>query len=81
MPLPDPALARRAIIDSLFVSERVFARLGRAGAAAMARARLMDALDRPLVDDPLLAARAMQAMQMARDCGRAFAEAERGARR
>lgn len=70
-------LQRRAIADGLFVAERIFARLGREGAASMARAQLMDLLDRPLVDTRATASRVVRAMQLARDAGRAFRDAER----
>lgn len=66
----------RAIADSLFVSSRIFARLGREGAAAMARGELMDLLDRPRVAGNVQTARALRALELARDAGRAFARAE-----
>ncbi|MES2494604.1 MAG: hypothetical protein V4618_00690 [Pseudomonadota bacterium] len=69
-------LARRAIADNLFVAARIFTRLGRDGAAAMARGQLMDLLDRPLASAEVNAARATRALELTRDAGRAFARSE-----
>ena len=69
------ALRRRAIMDSLFVSARIFTRLGRDGAATMAEQRLMDMLDRPRCDRIALDRQAVIALEMARDAGRAFVHA------
>lgn len=78
MTAPDPAaLQRRAMVDSLFVSARIFSRLGRDGAADMARGQLMELLDRPLVSPGAVRARAINALELTRDAGRAFALAER----
>lgn len=76
MTAPTGNLVRRAIADNLFVSARIFARLGREGAAAMARNELMDLLDRPLASDAINSARAARALELARDAGRAFARSE-----
>ena len=73
MSAPDQlrTIRRKAIVQSLAVSARVFERAGRHGAATMARQMLVDQLDRPRVDDAALASRSAHALSLTRDAQRA----------
>lgn len=73
---PVSPLLRRQTIVGLRTALSVQIRLGNHGAADMARHRLMDALDKPIVADQVLLWRSTVALELARNAGRVLAQAQ-----